>query len=294
MTRVRLVREVNAPDGHGPNNGQCALQKALRAVRPDWFRIGGDVQPGEIPWFWSCTDGRAASIMALSGRPVVIGPNVLFADSRRPCKTRFERKLCNAPAVRLIFTESDWYAELIREHLEQDPQPAVVVWPYPIDPCPVGPVDGPADPVYDLLVFAKSGHDRNLVTRLLQRYRRSAVIEYGRFERSDLWEVARHSRACVYLSDDDRGPLALAEILLSGCPAVGVPKGAPWLVDDGMGELVDRLEFDPLVEAIDRVARFSHEQVRYAALARFDTAATVATIFAALDRVRAELPSIAG
>jgi hypothetical protein len=42
----------------------------------------------------------------------------------------------------------------------------------------------------------------------------------------DPFEAARRLRACADLADDDHGPLALQEILLAGCPTVGVRTGA--------------------------------------------------------------------
>jgi hypothetical protein len=56
-----------------------------------------------------------------------------------------------------------------------------------------------------------------------------------------MFEAARRSRACAYLADDDHGPLALQEILLAGCPVIGVRTGAPFIQDGVTGVFVDRL-----------------------------------------------------
>jgi hypothetical protein len=56
-----------------------------------------------------------------------------------------------------------------------------------------------------------------------------------------LFEAARRSRACAYLADDDHGPLALQEILLDGCPTVGVRTGASFVRDGVTGFVVERL-----------------------------------------------------
>jgi hypothetical protein len=56
-----------------------------------------------------------------------------------------------------------------------------------------------------------------------------------------LFEAARRSRTCAYLADDDHGPLALQEILLAGCPVVGVRTGAPFIQDGVTGVFVERL-----------------------------------------------------
>jgi hypothetical protein len=63
-------------------------------------------------------------------------------------------------------------------------------------------------------------------------------IGYGREE---LFGAARRSRARAYLADDDHGPLALQEILLAGCPTVGVRTGASFVRTGETGVVVGRL-----------------------------------------------------
>ena len=155
------------------------------------------------------------------GAPFVAGPNILFANSRSPCRFEAERAICNAASCRLLFTESEWYRRLIRRHLGPANRASVVLWPYPIDPSPGGPMA----PQLDLLIYEKSGIDAAVVASLQRAWPRHARVRYGRYRREQLWALARRARSCVYLSDDDRGPLALAEILLAGCPAVGLPRG---------------------------------------------------------------------
>ena len=66
-------------------------------------------------------------------------------------------------------------------------------------------------------------------------------IHYGQYQREELYDAARRSRACAYLADDDHGPLALQEILLAGCPTVGVRTGASLVRNGITGFIVDRL-----------------------------------------------------
>ena len=100
-------------DGRGPGNGQYALQKALRQYGPPWLTIGGGLRRGEIPWFWCWEDREVAASCARVGTPFVAGPNILFANSRAPCRFEAERAICNAASCRLLFTESEWYRRLI-------------------------------------------------------------------------------------------------------------------------------------------------------------------------------------
>ena len=279
---IRLIRTVVATTGRGPGNGMFALQRALRKSRPAWLHIGGSLREGEMPWFWCWRDRAAACACAAVNVPFVIGPNMLFIDSQRPCGIAGERELCNAGSCRLQFTESAWYRDLIFAHSGPAMRAPIVLWPYPIEPLPGSPLA----PRFDLLIYEKSGVDRKLLEQLLRRWPVSVRVRYGRYRRERLIELARQSRVCVYLSDDDRGPLALAEILLSGCPAIGTPRGAPWIECGQTGYRVQAFDFPSLCGAIERAMPLDREVVRTAARERFNTEAIVQTILAALDAAR--------
>jgi len=278
---VRLIREVGAIHcGHrGPYRGQAALQKALRERKLPWLKIGGRLRPGELPWLWSWEDKPLTIKAVVEGTPFVTGPNQLFENSRRPCRAFGERRICQAASCRLIFTESQWYARLIRQQLGPKNRAPIVVWPYPIDPLPGGPL--PAE--CDLMIYAKGGFEDSTVEALTAAFPGARLVRYGRYRRGRMIELARRSRACAYLSDDDRGPLALAEIMLAGCPAAGVPRGAPWIADGRTGFRVSDLGAGQLIEAIARCHSLDRAEVRHEALARFDAEKTVDTILAGLQ-----------
>ena len=158
---------------------------------------------------------------ARTDQPFVAGPNILFAQSRDPCRLEAEREICRAASCRMLFTESEWYRRADRRASRTGQPRPIVVWPYPIDPHPGGPLTA----AHDLLIYEKSGVSRETVERLQAAWPRHVRIRYGRYRREELAATARRSRVCAYLSDDDRGPLALAEILLAGCAAVGMPRG---------------------------------------------------------------------
>ena len=175
-------------------------------------------RPGEIPWFWCWEDREAAALCASAGTPFVAGPNILFATAAHPCRIEAEREICNAASCRLLFTESAWYGELIERHRGPANRAPIVLWPYPIDPRPGGPLP----PQYDLLVYEKSGIDAAAGRRACSGPGRgTSGSATAAIAASSSWRWPARSRCCLYLSDDDRGPLALAEILLAGCPAVG-------------------------------------------------------------------------
>ena len=191
---VRLIRVVDAPTGRGPGNGMFALQRALRKARPARLHIGGSLRDGEMPWFWCWRDRAAACACAAVNMPFTIGPNMLFIDSQRPCGIAGERELCNAGSCRLQFTESAWYRDLILAHGGPAIRAPVVLWPYPIEPLPGGPLP----PRYDLLIYEKSGFDRALIDRLFERWPMSVRVRYGRFQRDHLVQLARQFTQQVF------------------------------------------------------------------------------------------------
>ena len=278
MRTIRLIRAVGEPSGRGPGNGQFALQRALRRRAPPWLQIGGALREGEIPWFWCWEDRETAAMCARAGHPFIAGPNILFDDSRHACRTAAERDICHAESCRLMFTESAWYRDLIEQHRGPANRAPIVLWPYPIDPHPGGPL--PAQ--FDLLIYEKSGLCSKAVELLRRTWPRSITIRYGHYRRQRLFDVARRSRCCLYGSDDDRGPLALAEILLAGCPAVGVRRGAPFVEPGHTGVLVER--FEPLAcrDAVAAGHQLDRDAVAALAARQFDTHRIVETILNSL------------
>ena len=278
----RLVRPVTSPTNRGPGNGQFALQKELRRRNLLWLAIGGVLQDTDIPWFWSWEDRAALLACEAIGRPYVAGPNVLFENAKQPCRNATERELCRAVHCRLWLTESVWYARLMRRHFSSRNRAPIAVVPYPIAPMP----RGPRAIRHDLLIYAKSGYRGATIARLRRRFRRVKILRYGRYRRAALLEAASTSAACVYLSDDDRGPLALAEILTSGCPTVGLPHGAPFIVDGRNGHFVSNLEADALIAAVERTRLLDRDQIASDARACFAPAPVVDRVIEWLQTVQ--------
>jgi hypothetical protein len=120
------------------------------------------------------------------------------------------------------------------------------------------------------------------------------------YRREELFEAARRSRACAYLADDDHGPLALQEILLAGCPTIGVRTGAAFVRDDVTGFVVDRLppgrqcvenDSDQIalavyLDALARAQALDRTSVRAATERDFRSNAIVERSIAAVDPFR--------
>jgi len=297
---VELIGPVDAPGRDGPTNGMYALQKALRkriAEGLDWLTIKPlPASKGALPWFWNWSDRRYAAWWDSEGLPFVQGPNMLFINSATPRIDAEECALLDAPNCRAMFCHSPWYRDLIAQHRGPANQSPIILWPYPIDPWPGEPLPDE----YDLLIYAKNGHRPQLLEHLADLFPRHIQIHYGRYRRAQLFDAARKSRACAYLADDDHGPLALQEILLAGCPTVGVQTGASFVRDGETGFLVDRLppgrqciasdadetSLDAYLEAVRRAQEIDRPSVRATAAGQFSTERIVNTVVTALERAR--------
>ena len=298
--KVELIGPVESPGGNGPTNGMYALQKALRkriAEGLDWLTIKPlPVSAGALHWFWHWDDRRYAMWWDAEGLPFIQGPNMLFANSASPRIDREECALLDAANCRAMFCHSAWYRDLIAEHRGPANQSPIVLWPYPIDSWPGDPLPDE----YDLLIYAKNEHRPQLLEHQAERFPRHIQIHYGQYRREQLFEAARRSRACAYLADDDHGPLALQEILLAGCPTVGVATGAAFVRDGATGFHVERLppgrqcvetEEDELVlsaflEATRQAQSLDRKAVRNMAAADFSTASVVDRLIRVIDETR--------
>lgn len=195
-----------------------------------------------------------------------------------------------------MFCHSEWYRDLIAKHRGPANQSPIILWPYPIDPWPGEPLPDE----YDLLIYAKNGHRPQLLEHLAELYPRHIQIHYGQYKREQLFEAARRSRACAYLADDDHGPLALQEILLAGCPTVGVRTGASFVRDGVTGFVVDRLppgrqcvetDADQLaltvyLDAVARAQNLDRHAVRCMAANQFHPSTMIDNLVATLEDTR--------
>lgn len=299
--RVELVRQIPAAARAGPINGMYALQRVLRkhveAGRAPWLTLVD--QPTDrraLPWFWYSLDRGRAVQWDRSGRPWVNGPNMMFMNSFTPRSEPLECQVLDAQRCRLIFCHADWYRRLILQQRGPSNRAAIVLWMYPIEPWP----EGPAPDEHDLLIHNKNGNFPGLIEHLQRRYPRHVLVTYGKFERTELYQAARRSRACVYLADDESGGLVLEEMLLSGCPVVGIERGSPLIRDGVTGVRIDRLPpgeghaSDPtdraalerLERAIVRAQAMDRSSVRAAAAEEFDPDRIAGIVLESLDRAR--------
>jgi hypothetical protein len=302
---VELVGQVQ-PRSYktGPHQGMATLQRLLREREIPWLRFVDrpSAKIDSLPWFWSTEQRHQATACAKEGRPFIEGPNVLFIYSRKPRIDAEEIAILDAASCKAMFCHSEWYRDLIRAQRGPLNQAPIELWPYPIDPLPEGPL--PAE--YDLLIFAKNGHRPGLLEDLQGRFSKTKIIHYGQFKRPQLIDAARRSKVCVYLADDDHGPIASAEILLCGCPILGLhgggsaiqplevgrsygwdrlPPGAACCTDEK-----DRERLAVLIEDIHASIKHADEERPYCrskALEAFGSDAVLDKIILALERARA-------
>ena len=246
MTTIRLIRAVSAPTGRGPGNGQYALQKAPAAVGP---RVAEDRRPARprrnplVLVLGGPRGGRAVrpDRAAVRRRPQhALRPTAATrAASRRSarsatrpvagcCSPNRRGTAADRAASRSGQPGADGALAVSDRSAARRPAAAAV---RPADLREVGRRRGDGG-------AACSGPGRGTPASATAAIAASSL------------GLARRSRCCLYFSDDDRGPLALAEILLAGCPAVGVPRGAPFVEPGRTGVLLERLDSQSCLEAV--------------------------------------------
>lgn len=260
-----------------------ALQRTLRWRAPEWLAIGGVPADDDLGWYWNWQDIDQVLDRIDRDLPFVIGPNILFTWSGDPGGGYGERAMLDAPSCRAIMCHGAWYEALIRENLGSRNAAVIVRWPYPIWPEPRGPVR--AD--FDVLIYNKLAEDGSVLEESIKKaYPRSATLRYGAFRREELYALARRSRACVYLCKDESGGLAAAEILLAGCPVIGVERGSPFVLSGRTGIRIDSLNARSLIDAVALCHCFDRRQVRVNALQMFDATTIADGIITTLDQLR--------
>lgn len=280
MRHIRLVRAVNQPGNRGPDRGMYALQKALREANFPWLKIGGQLEPTDIPWFWLFKDSELATHYAAMEFPFILGPNVFFLKSENPGGGKYEKLLLDAASCCGIVTESPWYARLIQAHVDHNEAP-IHLFSYPIS----DPPDGPLPATNDVLIYLK---DRTLgreAIRATEHFRHHITVVYGHYERTSFLEAARRSKVCLYLCGDDRGPLAAMEIAMAGCPLVGIEHGCPWVCETGLGVEVEHWGNHGWIDACEKAMTMDRESVRAVAMDRFSSARSVDAVRAALEPI---------
>jgi len=289
MYRVQIIPEQSTlGNNRGPAVGMFALQQALRKHGlPDWLSIGDGerLDYDVIPCYWLYTHGRDAVKCHEQGRPFIIGQNMLFEDSRNPKRYGHEWIICESPHCRLILTDGvGRYEKLIGENLGANSKAKVVAVPYPVRPSYyVSPL------ISDVLIYAKSGYTEETIESICSEFQNCRVARYGQYTRKNLIHAASDAKCCLYLSDNDRMPIAAAEILLTGCPLIGTAYGCPVVKAIPMiGMCIPDLTIATCVYAINELLelRWSRERIRVQATEFFSPARIAPLVIAALDEAR--------
>lgn len=294
--KVELIGPQPKGGNDGPSNGMWALQRTLKARDLDWLTIKPlPPSKGVLAWFWNWQDRGYLARWDKAGNPWVGGPNVIFMNSATPGGDYDERRVLEAKHCRGYFCHSPWYAELIGKHRKN--AAPIHQWTYPIEPWPGEPLPDE----HDVLIYAKNGWRPGLLEHLAKAYPRHRQIHYGQYRREQLYEAARRSKVCAYLADDDHGPLALQEILLAGCPVIGVRTGASLIQEGTTGVWVPRLppgkqciqndqhrnDLAAYTTALETMLIWDRQTVREAAARQFDTGRIVDQVIECLEQARA-------
>jgi len=217
-------------------------------------------------------------------KPFIMGPNVIFAESSRPRRDELEALILDATSCEAIFCHSLWYRDLIRAYLGPQNHAQLWCWPYPIRPLP-GPPE--ARPELDVLIYVKSGPNaERLAVDVAAKFSNARIVRHGEYRRSEFFHLARRSRACLYLSNDESGGLATQELMLAGCPVVGIEQGAPLVEHGATGIRVDSWSRESFLHGLGQCLELDRNEVYEAATRTFDEEAIALRVIGHLDEVR--------
>ena len=278
----------------GASVAVAALSEALRGDARFRPPAVGALGAEDIRWYPGASTGLigALDLDAFHGR-IAIGPQVLFANSQAPGAGAHERALMDYGGYAAIFTFSRWYQELLKLNMRQ--RTRHVLLDYPLPAAWLGE-EWTREVVTDVLIYVKGGaEEQRIATALREAFPSSRVLPYGGFTRAELFEAARTSRACFYISREDHYPLAAVEIGLMGCPIISDEKACPVLVHRLTGIAAPVRERDtraPFAWAPDAAERLAAEfraaclldrgETRLTVVRRHDPALCVERIAAAL------------
>jgi hypothetical protein len=234
--------------------------------------------PDDIAWY---PVGHAWIWDAMKkGQPFAVGPNVLYGSSQQPGACDGEAQLMAYQNYAAIFTLSRWYSALQQKHFAQKSKHYILDYPNPwLESKLVTTQDT------DAFIFIKGGDAEKQVAREIRINGQivPVVVGYGRYTRDVLFDTARRSKVCFYISREDHYPLAAVEITLMGCPIVSDERSCPVLrhgINGIIAAVRERGESDPFVWAKDAAERMA---VEYSGACKLDRAMVRAATIAAHD-----------
>ena len=276
----------------GPTVLVAAFTDALRAD-PRFEDINaGPLRENDVPWF-PVHSAQLVKCLA-EGRRLAIGPNVLFGSSQAPGACGGEQTLMAYENYAAIFTLSRWYSELTRKHFKQQARHFILDY--------ILPGSWLREPhcaliKQDAMIYLKGGKEEtHIADALAAAFPSHVLVRYGAFTRAQLFEAARTSRACFYISREDHYPLAAVEIGLMGCPIISDERSCPVAAHRLTGLLTpvrERAEDAPFTWAADAAERLVAEwpgavmmdraAIRGRTIARHSAETAVERIASALD-----------
>lgn len=271
MRKCRFPFAGNLNSTSGPDVLVAAISEALRGD-PRFADLNEQPRGADdIAWF-PVGHHLIAKFMR-EGRPFAIGPNVIFGNSQMPGACAGEPELLAYQNYAAIFTLSRWYSALQQKHFAQKTNHFILDYPLPREWTRL-PWEDIADryphnfPIVqqqdiDATIFMKGAEpETKIVAELMRRFPNGRVVQYGRYNRTNLFEAARSSRACFYISREDHYPLAAVEIALMGCPIISDEKSCPVLqhgVNGICAPVRERGESEPFAWTADAAERLAVE-----------------------------------
>ena len=144
---------------------------------------------------------------------------------------------------------------------------------------------------YDLLIYLKHGEEAKNIFQEFKRtefYNKRKVIEfiYGTYKKRHLYNAARASRVCLYLSYGETGGMASEEIMSCGCPIVSMKRDTPLGINKKTVNWVsEKREIPEIIQAIRECEKYVRLEVRNTAIDRFNIDKCVEILLANLKEI---------
>lgn len=148
--------------------------------------------------------------------------------------------------VRKFLVPGPWYAEMYRAHW-----PETEAWPVGIDTDLWAP-SRPGEKTVDVLLYDKVSWDREryvpelvepVRARLVKEGRSFTELRYGSYKEEDYQAALLHSRAMIFLCQNESQGIAYQQALSSGVPVFAWDPGGPWPDPDYYPH---RVQFEPV------------------------------------------------
>ncbi len=249
--KIRLLMNKAPTDWHCQNGPSVADSNDIYFLQHEpWLEIKSTSisqckKDNVIPWVRS--GGRGALLEAEKNEwPILLGPNVVFANSDNP---KINLPEINSPYLYKLLMLDYTNINLAKQHSKQ-PEKIKQVRHFMRPELYEEPYFFKHD--WDIYFHVKGGTNKDIVFY----YQNHTATHNGFYKFKELKYKAQHSKVCYHTCSYENYGLAIHEISLLGCPMIYDKTGMkPGSICEGIGVEVDDIVFSPFEEIKDAIEK---------------------------------------